>query len=505
MKIILGGFHQEVNTFAPGLSSDEHYARGGSCYGEEMLKSAETFGKQNGAKDALSAHFKVLKEAGAEIIAGGYMNAQAGAIIEQSVLTGYIDHLIPIVKANPDIDGVFLALHGAAQTTESDDPEGDIIEAVRNVVGDGVVIAVSTDLHANVTERMMKNADVICGYNAYPHIDIYETGARAATLGLRIIKDRGSLHMSHVTIPMVVPASAYTSSTEPFASLIRRGHELVENGELEDFSIYQMQPWLDVSVGGSSVVAVSKDQAKADQYAKELAAGLYAMRHEFKCELYEIDDIIRIAENNKSGKPVICNDFADSSNAGAAGDSVEVLERIIALESDISGLIYVNDGPFIDKCVELGVGKTIKAPLGAFKSKNLYTPVEVEAKIKAIYDGLMTFSNGVQINMGVSVVIQVRNTIVVVTHEHCMTGDPRLYRSFGYDPCDFDMVVVKACTSFRAFYGKFTDLIYPAATHGAASADLKGLKFTKLSRDFYPFTDNDDFVPEIDARGYGDK
>ena len=62
MKIILGGFHQEVNTFAPGLSSDEHYARGGSCYGEEMLKSAETFGKQNGAKDALSAHFKVLKE-----------------------------------------------------------------------------------------------------------------------------------------------------------------------------------------------------------------------------------------------------------------------------------------------------------------------------------------------------------------------------------------------------------------------------------------------------------
>ena len=505
MKIVLGGFHQEVNSFSPGINGDEQYVRGGSCYGEEMLKVAETFGKQNGAKDALSAHFKVLKEAGAEIIAGGYMNAQAGAIIDQSVLTGYIDHLISIVKANPDIDGVFLALHGAAQTTERDDPEGDIIEAVRDAVGEGVVIAVSTDLHANITERMVKNADVICGYNTYPHIDIYETGARAATIGLRMIKERGALHMSHVTIPMVVPASAYTTSTEPFATLIRRAHELVESGELEDFSIYQMQPWLDVAVGGSSVVAISKDMAKADKYAKELAAGLYAMRREFKCDLYEIDDIIRIAENNKSGKPVICNDFADSSNAGAAGDSVEVLERIIALESDITGLIYINDGPFVDKCVELGVGKTIKAKLGAFKSTKLYNPIEVEAKIKAIYDGIMTFSNGVQINMGVSAVIQIRNTIVVVTHEHCMTGDPRLYRCFGYDPCDFDMVVVKACTSFRAFYGKFTDLIYPAATHGAASADLTALNFTKLSRDFYPFTDNDDFVPEIDAHGYSDK
>lgn len=505
MKIILSGFHQEVNSFSPGINGNEQFDRAGSCWGDEMLKMAESFGKQNGGKDGISGQFRVLQAAGADIISGGYLQAQAGAIIDQPVLDDYIAKLIPIIKANPDIDGVFLALHGAAQTNERDDPEGDIIEAVREAAGDNIVIAVSTDLHANVTERMVKNADVICGYNTYPHVDIYETGERAATLGLRMIKQKGELHMSHVTIPMVVPASAYTTSTEPFATLIRRGHELVESGELEDFSIYQMQPWLDVAVGGSSVVAVSKDVEKADKYAKELAAGLYAMRHEFKCDLYEIDDIIRIAENNKSGKPVICNDFADSSNAGAAGDSVEVLERIIALESDITGLIYVNDAPFIDKCVELGVGKTIKAPLGAFKSKNLYTPIEVEAKIKAIYDGLMTFSNGVQIDMGVSVVIQIRNTIVVVTHEHCMTGDPRLYRCFGYDPCDFDMVVVKACTSFRAFYGKFTDLIYPAATHGAASADLKALKFTKLSRDFYPFTDNDDFVPEIDARGFGDK
>ena len=221
-------------------------------------------------------------------------------------------------------------------------------------------------------------------------------------------------------------------------------------------------------------------------------------------ELHEVDEIIRIAENNKSGKPVICNDFADSSNAGAAGDSVEVLERIIALESDITALIYMNDGPFADKCAELGVGKTIKAPLGAFKSKNLYTPIQVEAKIRAIFDGILTIDNGVQVNMGVSAVIQIRNTIVVVTHEHCMNGDPRLYRCFGYDVCNFDMVVVKACTSFRAFYGPLTDLIYPAATHGAASADLLGMNFTKLSRDFYPFSDNE-FVPEIDARGFNSK
>lgn len=504
MKIILSGFHQEVNSFSPGFNGEEQYARGGSCYGDEMLEMSRTFGKQNSGKDAISAHYRVLSEAGAEIIAGGYMQAQAGAIIEQPVLAGYIEKLVAIIKEQTELDGVFLALHGAAQTDKRDDPEGDIIEAVRAAAGDKVVIAVSTDLHANVTARMVENADIICGYNTYPHIDIYETGLRAATLGVQLIRKGKSLHMSHVNIPMVVPASSYTTSTEPFASLMKRGRELVESGELVDFSIYQMQPWLDVTVGGSSVVAISKDSAKSDKYAKELAAGLYAMRHEFVSELHEVDEIIRIAENNKSGKPVICNDFADSSNAGAAGDSVEVLERIIALESDITALIYMNDGPFADKCAELGVGKTIKAPLGAFKSKNLYTPIQVEAKIRAIFDGILTIDNGVQVNMGVSAVIQIRNTIVVVTHEHCMNGDPRLYRCFGYDVCNFDMVVVKACTSFRAFYGPLTDLIYPAATHGAASADLLGMNFTKLSRDFYPFSDNE-FVPEIDARGFNSK
>lgn len=502
MKIVLSGFHQEVNSFSPGINGKEQYARGGSCDGQAMLDMARGFGKQNSGKDAISATYKVLSEAGAEIVSAGYRQAQAGAIIDQTVLSEYIDQLVAIVKSNLPLDGVFLALHGAAQTTERDDPEGDIIEAVRQAVGAETVIAVSTDLHANVTARMAQNADVICGYNTYPHVDIYETGLRSATLGLRMIKERNALHMAHVTIPMVVPASAYTNLTEPFSKLISRGHSLVEQGELEDFSVYQMQPWLDVSVGGSSVVTVSSNAEKADKYALELAAALYDMRHEFKSELYEVDDIIRIAENNKSGKPVICNDFADSSNAGAAGDSVEVLERIIALESDIHGLIYMNDGPFADKCAELGVGKTIKAPLGGFKSTKLYSPITVEATIKAVYDGNMTISHGVRVDMGVSAVIQIRNTIVVVTHEHCFNGDPRLYSCFGYNVCDFDMVVVKACTSFRAFYGPLTDLIYPAATHGAASADLCGMNFRKLSREFYPFSDKE-YSPEIDARGYG--
>ena len=223
------------------------------------------------------------------------------------------------------------------------------------------------------------------------------------------------------------------------------------------------------------------------------------MRKEFKTELTTVDDIIRMAEKNGSGKPVILNDFADSSNAGAAGDSPEVIERILTLGSDVKGLMYLNDADFVAKCREAGVGNTVKAPLGGKISSRLYTPVMVEATVSALFDGAVSFHGGVA-DFGPSAVVRIRNTVALVTTQHRYNGDPELYRSFGYEPLDFQMVVVKACTSFRAFYGPLTDMIYPASTKGAATADLLSLPFEKVPNSFYPFSDIE-FLPEINAYG----
>jgi microcystin degradation protein MlrC len=219
------------------------------------------------------------------------------------------------------------------------------------------------------------------------------------------------------------------------------------------------------------------------------------MRHEFRTDLTSVDEVIKIAEKNDSGKPVILNDFADSSNAGSAGDSPEVIERVLALESDVKGLMYINDAPFVEACRKAGVGNTVKTTIGATISSKLYTPVPVEAQVKALFDGVVPF-HGMFVDFGPSAVVKVRNMIVVVTTQHRYNGDPCLYRAFGYDPCDFQMVVVKACTSFRAFYGPLTDLIYPSSTKGAATADLLSLPFEKIPESFYPFSDGE-FTPEV--------
>ena len=490
IRILLGGLHQEVNSFAPGRTTVAEYKRKQFHFGQDMIDLAANFIRCNEGADGIGGSYRVLHEAGAEIIAGGFMSAQPGSIIEQSVVDDYIEQLKKVTRENLPLDGVVLFMHGAAQSEQSDDPEGDIVIAVREIVGEDVPITVGLDLHANVSERMVRNANTISLYQRYPHIDVWETGERAARLCVGIVKGEIAPKMSYVQIPMLVAASSYTTETEPFRSLMAKGHEYVKEGKLLDFSVCQMQPWLDVEGGYSSVVTIAEDAEVGAQIAKELAQGLWDMRHEFKTDLSSVDEVIRIAEKNDSGKPVILNDFADSSNAGSAGDSPEVIERILALESDVKGLMYINDAPFVAACREAGVGNTVKANIGATISSKLYTPVAVEAQVKSLFDGVVPF-HGTFVDFGPSAVVKIRNMIIVVTTQHRYNGDPCLYRAFGYDPCSFQMVVVKACTSFRAFYGPLTDLIYPSSTKGAATSDLLSLPFEKIPQSFYPFSDGE--------------
>lgn len=499
IKILLGGLHQEINSFAPVNTTLEHYQRKQYHMGADMLSFAAQYHRCNEGTDLLGGAYSVLAEAGAEIVSGGFMSAQPGGIILQSVVDDYIAQLKQVVRDNLPLDGVVLVMHGAAQSVESDDPEGDIIVAVRELVGEDVPITVGLDLHANVTARMVKNANTISLYQRYPHVDVWETGVRAAKLCLGILSGKIKPAMAYVQVPMIIPASSYTTEIEPFKSLMKMGHDYVAQGKLLDFSVSQMQPWLDVKDGYSSVVAIGEDREEAAAIAKEMATAFYGMRHEFKTELTSVDEIIRIAEKNHSGKPVILNDFADSSNAGSAGDSPEAIERVLALASDVKGLMYINDSAFVAACQKAGVGQTVKAEIGAEYSKKLFSPVAVEATVSALFDGVVSF-HGNFVDFGPSAVVKIRNMIVVVTTQHRYNGDPTLYRAFGYEPADFQMVVVKANTSFRAFYGPLTDLIYPAATKGSSTSNLESLPFEKVPKSFYPFSDND-FTPVVNAFG----
>lgn len=494
MRIVVGEFILETNSFCPVHTTIEDFALRGIYEGSAMR---HMFGN---IPCALGGMLTALDEAGAETVLSCAMTAQSGGIVEHAVVDTFLHKVLTVIQENQPLDGVFLSCHGATQTTAHDDGVGFILETIRNYVGVRPVIAISTDLHANVTPKMVQNADIICGYHTYPHVDFFETGCRAAKLGLACCEGGAKRPvMAFVSVPMIAPASAYTTSEGPFAALVKDAEQLQESGEILDFSIYQMQPWLDVSQGGSSVLVVAENGGAAKRRAYELAKRLFAIRRNMTARPMPINEIIvRAAANTKNG-PVVLADSADSSNAGAAGDSAEVLRCLLSYGKPLKAALIVNDAGAADQAHALGVGKQADFTLGGSIDPKRSNPVSVHAYVRSLHDGEFVqegpAGRGILRKIGPTAVLRVGEIDVIVCHSMTGNGDPQLFRAFGVEPTLYRLVSVKACTSFRAAYEAFAADICEADTPGSATAVLASLPFRRLPAYFYPFDDIADWEP----------
>ncbi|NMA12554.1 MAG: M81 family metallopeptidase [Chloroflexi bacterium] len=490
MRIAIFEIRQETNTFNPVITKIEDYEQGGIFEGVDMYKSLK------GTSSSVNGMFSAIEEIKGEIIPIYSMIAQSGGCVEHSVIDHFIEKITIGIEENLPLDGVFVSLHGATQSTMIDDVCGMILEKTRNLVGENSVISVSTDLHANVTEKMARNADFICAYHTYPHVDFFETGYRAAKLGITKILGNKNLKMAWVTVPMIVPASSYTTLHGPFSELMSYCESLIESGELYDFSIHQMQPWLDVKIGGSAIITVATDIIKAKSYAEKIAKKLMSNRHEFSVSLYSIDEVIWEAEKNKSGKPYILVDAADSPNAGACGDSAEVLSRILELGSDVKTAFYINDSKAVEKAFLVGVGNTDQFSIGSTIDQVSSKPVLVEALVRSLHDGIFTQEGPsgrfLKNNIGRTAVLSVGNIDIIVCKSILAPGDPQIYRHFGIEPTFYQLVNIKANTSFRVAYEPISEKIFETDTPGVGTSILEKLPYKRIPRTFFPFSEIDE-------------
>ncbi len=491
MKIAVCEFREETNSFNPVACGMSEFKRGGVYAGEEMYRALRD------KPCAVGGMIQAVEESGGEIVPLYSMNGNSGGMVEHEVMLHFLRETIERLRPALPVDGLLVSLHGATQTTMTEDACGMILQELRAVVGEKTVIAASCDLHANVTDVMQKYANYICGYHTYPHVDFFETGRRAARLMLEAIGDVNPPKLVRTVLPMIVPASSYTTLRGPFGELMRFAESLVECGELMDFSIFQMQPWLDVANAGSAVLAVARDKLAAKRWAAELAERLFQIRDTFRTQLYSIDEVIRRAEKNDTGRPIILVDAADSSNAGACGDSPAVIERILCLESDVHAAVCLNDARAIEEIYRARPGEEINILLGGSMSSQFYQPVRVQARIRSFHDGVFIqegpAGKGMRNNIGRTAVLRIHNIDVLVCEGISAPGDPQLYRAFGIEPKNYQMVAVKACTSFRAAYETFAADICETDTPGTAPIRLQRVRFNRLPHFFFPFADISDF------------
>jgi microcystin degradation protein MlrC len=175
------------------------------------------------------------------------------------------EELIGALTAALPVDGVLLALHGAMAAEGHPDVEGEILQAVRAAVGDQVPVVATLDLHANVTPAMVAAADALVLYHTAPHVDVMNTGKRAANALRKILIDGRKPVTAFRKLPMVVPAErANTQDPDSFSYGIRK---LLEGWERNHFvlgaGLATVQPRLDNPDLGSAALVVCTEQAPA--------------------------------------------------------------------------------------------------------------------------------------------------------------------------------------------------------------------------------------------------
>jgi len=483
IRVVIGMVLQESNTFCPIRTPLKDFEDQGLCYGRDVL---DRYGEKNELGGFVAA---ARSEKDVELVPTLRAWAYAGGRVEQPAFDHLKDELLKGVSNAGNIDGVLLALHGSMVTDQLDDPEGELLDALRRQVGETPVVA-TFDLHANMTALKVKSLTALVGYHTSPHTDLFETGRKAAMILFSTIRGKVRPRIAWRKIPMITPAESHNTMKGPFKDLMEVVAGIERQEGVVSASLFAVQPWLDIQeLGWSSVVVADNDQNKGKQFAESLAESAWRARRSFLVQRTSVRRAIE--ETGKiDGGPVVFCDSADSTNSGSPGDSTVVLQALLEANVDCAALIPIRDPNVVREISERDVGKTLTLSVGGKLGREFYEPVEITGIVRKLGGGVLTAKSEMvkdtQNNIGKAAVLEVGKIQILLTENRYLGHDPELFRFMGLEPKDAKIVVVKSPVGFRASYEPFAKAIFILDTPGASPSNLKQLEFQRVPRPLFP-------------------
>ncbi|MGD9861713.1 MAG: M81 family metallopeptidase [Pseudodonghicola sp.] len=487
MKIAVASFEFEGNSLSLRVARREDFERLGVWSGEAMLDMAA--GKQL----ALTGGLNTLTEEGAEIVPIVMARCVSGGHVEDSFFEEMKTRIAEGIGAAMPLDGVYLALHGAMICDTEKDPEGAIVSAVRQKLGDAdIPIAVSLDLHAHVTPRMARDAQIIVGYETYPHVDSYRTGACAAGLLVRAVRGEirpvTRIRKYNAIVPVLGGA---TLGDEPMAQVATLARRAEAEGRALSVSYFPVQPWLDMADVGITGLAVTDDDPEAaDAVAQEVLDAIWERRRDFELPAMTPEEAVKAAVAAE-GRTLIV-DAPDSMGAGAQGDSPALLAALLKHAPDTEAAVYIVDPETARQAQEIGEGGTGDFLIGAKQDDRWFDPLPVRATVERLGDGKITYRggpvSGATTTTGLTVVLRAGGIRIVVGSFPFYEHMDEHYVANGIDIAECKIASFKNLMNYRKLLGPGVQYI---ALHGPGGAPLRlqDVDWENRVRPFWPADD----------------
>lgn len=487
MKIAVGAFSIESNSFAHGVTTLDDFKKQIFFVGNEITRDCA------GPTVELAGAWDVFAKAGAEICPTLVATSSPRPPVTDdafAVISAGIVDAIP-----NDVDGVYLSLHGASYCQGDDDPEGTLLERVRKKIGPNKLISISLDLHAYYTKKMLAHADIATAYRTSPHIDLYETGARAAQLLVDALNTGQRPKVYRAEAAMITSAERHDNTKGPFKELIDLCRKAEEAPGILSVSLLATQPWLDVEeLGWKVIVTTSGSDVDGQTIADTIAHEAWNRREQFM-ETVALSPQEALHQAVTSPSLCVVSDLGDATNGGSPGDSTVLLREALRSRDSGTFILSVADAQAAARAYETGAGKDITLALcdgapGEYNERTTITGVIQKIANKKIqYTHPAT--GGSLDDPGPSALIKITMsalTIYLVLHTNPVRViDPVIYELFGLDVRDFSAVQAKSPNGFKVGFARVTTNYRLANTEGPTSADLFTLTFNKRPRPLFPF------------------
>jgi microcystin degradation protein MlrC len=360
----------------------------------------------------------------------------------------------PIRQAGK-LDGVYLDLHGAMVTEHFDDGEGELLARVRAAVGPEVPVVASLDLHANVTAKMIANADAFVAYRTYPHIDMAETGERAAHLLLARLAGGPRLHVAVRRLAFLIPLGSQCTMLEPMASVYGElpRHEGKGVGSV---SFTPGFPAADFPECGPVVFAYGADREATEAAVERFAKDIAARESTFEIDACLPEEGVRraMAIAGRANRPVVIADTQDNPGAGGNSDTTGMLRALGAAGAQRASLGLIADPETARAAHAVGEGGTLEIGIGGKSRIPGDAPFHGRFTVERLSDGKFTctgpFYRGARMNLGPSACLRIGGVRVVVACEKPQLADQEMYRFVGIEPTREAILVNKSSVHFRA-------------------------------------------------------
>lgn len=483
-RIAIGGMQHETNTYAPSKADYAAFEAGGGWpgvqYGEALFAAVE------GANIPAAGAIRALRAQGHDLVATAWAAASPSAQVTTDAFERIVGELISRLRKQLPVDGVYLDLHGAMVTEAHDDGEGEILRRVREAVGPRVPVAASLDLHCNFTRAMFERCDALVAYRTYPHVDMAETGARAADLLDRMIRAGEPLARHYRTLDYLTGLPSQCSFVDPCKTIyedIARNHGVT-------LSFTPGFPMADFPECGMAVFGYGPDRISTLDSVEQLRATLCEAEKDFALELHLPDEAVaRARRRGAPGAPVVLADTQDNPGAGGNGDTTGLLKSLVQQNAEDAVLGLLIDAEAARRAHEAGSGFTARFELGGRSGIPGDSPLEGEFTVERLGDGKFTCTgpmfNGFRMQLGAMALLRSKaapGVRVVLASRKCQAADQEMFRHLGVEPRRSRILALKSSVHFRADFQPIAKEILVVKSPGPALADPAEFQWTRLRK-----------------------